>query len=559
MKFTETQTHKVKLHHVDLGQLGEAQLSFGGESGVVAMMSLLSAGPRLATDQTLDLLSATTEDGKEFTLCECRVHGSTLIAKCIVQGSILETRFNQFDVRYSDISEWFLGPERIEGSVGEQLTWTRRSEHFSADLTTDVRRFTLSSQCVSNSDRVGEDLILHEHVEFSFKSSDDGFSLQEVRDEATGLCALLSLITAYPISIVGVQRYTKEGRAQSLYFGTFQPMNRDTTRDFSIQCLLQKSLLDGRWPSILQNYYQDRGRRDTWVRMAGMQRYEGFWDFGLLGYVSLLDRYVKQRATGCPVELSQQTQKKINELVSELSQFTPALGADTITAVRALAQRIFGNQGPSFAAQYVYVMKQTDAEVLAVINLTDADFSLIKKVRDRIAHGGSPDVSDGDFSKVQMIISKIELLLTYWALHDLGIHNKEFLSAMNATHNRMYLKASVDRKSLARATETAAFYSVSAEKFAQLTSHSDLRFYACFIEGPTGEIEFAAHYTARKKAWLTNPTPRGGAFSWADVLDVETAAIKYHGTVYIESGENSLQLSAACILDKSKLPPSSDA
>jgi len=45
MKFSEEHNYKVKLHHRDLGDLGEAQLKFGGEWGVVATgMGLLSAG-----------------------------------------------------------------------------------------------------------------------------------------------------------------------------------------------------------------------------------------------------------------------------------------------------------------------------------------------------------------------------------------------------------------------------------------------------------------------------------------------------------------------------------
>lgn len=209
MKFSQEQTHKVRLHHRDLGDLGEAQLRFGGEWGVVATMGLLATVPRLDPNSPLDFVSATTEDGDAFTLCECRIHGFSLIATFLVHGSITENRFLQFDVRYSDISEWFLRPERVDGTVGEQLTWTRRSEHFSAAVTEDTRRFTLSTKCVGSRERVGEDLILHEHVEFSFESSNSGFSLKEVRDKATGLCALLSLLIAYPISIVAVDVYTK--------------------------------------------------------------------------------------------------------------------------------------------------------------------------------------------------------------------------------------------------------------------------------------------------------------------------------------------------------------
>jgi hypothetical protein len=81
-------------------------------------MGLLSAAPRLDSNRSLDFVT--------------------------------ENRLLQIDVRFSDISEWFLRPERVEGTVGEQLTWTRRSEHFSAEIIEGARRFTLSSKGVGS-------------------------------------------------------------------------------------------------------------------------------------------------------------------------------------------------------------------------------------------------------------------------------------------------------------------------------------------------------------------------------------------------------------------------
>jgi hypothetical protein len=549
MNFSEEHNYKVKLHHRDLGDLGEAKLKFGGEWGVVAIVGLLSVVPRLDASRPLPFVSATTEDGHAFTLCDCRIHGFSLIPAFLVYGNVTENRFLQIDVRYSDISEWFLRPERVEGTVGEQLTWTRRSQHFSAEVTEGVRRFTLSSKSVGSRERVGEDLVLHEHVVFSFDSS-DGFSLKEVRDKAIGLGALLSLLIAYPISIISVEVYTKPDCAHPMYFATFKELRRDNTREFSIQCLLQKPRLDGQWPSILNNYYRDRERRDLWVRLAGMQRYEGFWDFRLLGYVGLLDRCVAQRTRAHRGGSSSPTYK-IKKLAAALCRLTPALDAPVVRNIVTLAHRIFGDRDPSFADRYAYAMDDTASDVRAVINLASEDFELIKDVRDKIAHGEPPEVLDSDFTRINIIVGKTALLLMYWTLNDLGISKQDFLGAMNATHNRLYLGASVDRKSLARATGTALFFNVSTDKFERLASRKDLLFDACFIEGPSGEIELSEEYTARWKD--RNRTPASGAAQWHVIFEVEREAVQYQGTVYVESGDRSLKLSSVCIFDKSKL------
>lgn len=142
--------------------------------------------------------------------------------------------------------------------------------------------------------------------------------------------------------------------------------------------------------------------------------------------------------------------------------------------------------------------------------------------------------------------------------HDLGIAKKEFLDAMNRTHNRLYLQASVDRKSLARATGTAPFFRVSAEKLDALALRRDLRFDACFIEGTGGEIELSEEYTARWKSWQTNPKRESGHFQWDTIFEVEREAVKYRGTVYIESDDKTLELTSVCIFDKSKMHRSAE-
>ncbi len=516
-------------------------------------MGFLSAVPRSDPSRVLDFVSATTEDESVFTLCDCRIHGFSFIATFLVYGKITESRFLKIDVRYSDISEWFLRPERVDGTVGEQLTWAKRSEQFSAEIAEGTRRFTLSSKYVGDRERIGEDLILHEYVEFSFESSTEGFSLKEARDKTTELCALLSLLIAYPISIASAEVYINDGYARPFYFGTFNQLKRDNTREFSIQCFIQKVRLDGQWSSILNDYYQDRERRDLWIRLAGMQRYDGFWDFRLLGYVGLLDRCVAQRTRALSNGSSPPGRKKVNKFATELCKLASALDRPTLNAIVELAKRVFGNHEPSFADRYTYTMEHTDGDVRAVINLTAEDFELIKEVRDRIAHGEPPAVPDGDFTRITLVIGKIRLLLTHWMFHALGISKADFLGAMNATHNRMYLQASVDRKSLARATRTAVFFNVSAEKFELLAACKELRFDACLIEGPIGEIEFSAEHTLRRKSWQTSPAQSSGFSTWEAIFEVESGVVKHQGTVYLESGDKTLELHSVCIFDRSKL------
>jgi ApeA N-terminal domain 1 len=288
MKFSEDHEYEVVLHHRDLGQLGEATLTFGGEKPVVAEVRRSSPGSGLGTGRSLDFVRADTEDGRSFTLWQCTVHGFAVYATYLAYGDMTESRFSRIDIRYSDISEWFLNRQRIQGNVGEQLNWSKPAEHFSVQVTDADLTFNLSSRYVGTRKKIGEDHVLNEHVKFCFESLRGELELETVSGRVIELGLLLSLLISYPISVVSVEVWTGQDRIHSVYFGSFKEIERDTNRNFSHQCFIQKHALDGRWSKILQAFYEDPDRRKFWCRLAGMLRYEGFWEFKFLGYAPTL-------------------------------------------------------------------------------------------------------------------------------------------------------------------------------------------------------------------------------------------------------------------------------
>jgi len=300
MKFSKEQTHKVTLHHRTVGDLGEAELRFGGKLGLVAAGGIFSRVSKLDPKKLLDFVVA-TDGAYTFTLCDCRVYGGSLYPKFLVYGNLSETRFSRIELQFSEISEWFLRWERVEGEVGKQLSWTARTDHFSADVTEGTRQFTLSSNYDGDLERVGEDRIVHERVVFSFEAASNLFSLKDIREKALDLHTLLSLLIAYPISIVSINIFTKAGNGHAFYFLSVGQRPRDLSGDVWLQCFLRREVLDGRWPAILERYYREHERRDVWRRLVGMWRYEGYWEYKLVGFVSLLDRYVDLRTKAYPV------------------------------------------------------------------------------------------------------------------------------------------------------------------------------------------------------------------------------------------------------------------
>jgi hypothetical protein len=549
MRLSEEHTYKVRLHHQDLGDLGEARLTFGGERSVTADIGLLSRNAALEAHESLEFVSAKSEDGRTFTLCDCTVHGFAIYAVYLICGDVTANCFQQIDVRYSDISEWFLHKQRIEGNVGEQLKWTAMAQQFSVEIAEDTRQFVLSSNYVSSRDQIGEDHILHEHIEFSFQPRQGEFRLEDISTKTRELGALLSLLIAYPISLISVTVSTEPDRFYWVYFATFKPLARKDTQDFAYQCFLQKHVLDGRWELILQNYYQNAKRRKLWVRLAGMQRYEGFWEFRLLGYVSLLDKYVSRRASNASFP------GKPDEFEAELRKVSPELDTTTMKAIVAAARRIWPYQDSTFAEKYAYSVEQTDNDVIKFIDITENDFKLIKKIRDRIAHGEEPGIADGEFTRITHIVGKITLLLTYWSLIDLGLIVDDFLKALNTTRSKMRFAAAFNEQHLARVTNPKIFLRASEKQFQILLSRKDLHAFPCFIKDQAGEVEISEPYSGVWRAWHMTPARNSAMTSYHDIFQVDEGVVEFEQTVYVECNAESMKLHTVCLFDKSKLAP----
>ncbi len=554
MKFSEEQIHKVTLHHHAKGDLGEAELRFGGKLGLVATGGISSKASMLDPKKPLDFVVA-TGGAYTFTLCDCRIYGGSLYPKLLVYGNLNETRFSRMEVQFSEISEWFLRWERVEGEVGKQLSWTMRTEHFSADVTEGTRQFKLSSNYVGDHERVGEDRIVRERVVFTFEAATNLFSLKDVKEKALDLYTLLSVLIAYPISIVSINIFTEAGYGHAFYFLSVEQRPRDSSGDFWLQCFLRKEALDGRWPVVLERYYRDHERRDLWRRLVGMWRYEGYWEYKLVGFVSLLDRYVDLRTKADPV-IKSPAGARLKKFKRDLYKMLGSQNGNQFNAISDLATDVFGDGAPSFADRFKKAMSDTDTEIAAVIGLEHKDFEFIKDVRHAVSHGSPPKVADRDFPRIEIIIGKVSLLLTYWAQFDLGISKEQFLSGTR-TQNRIYMRAMVDTVALARATRSAPFYKVSAEEFERLSRRKELRFDACFIEGPLGTVKLSEEYTSRWRAWNRSPQRTGSFTEWPISVGLEQGSAKFETTVFLESGSETLEFGWAYIIDKSKLPPES--
>lgn len=535
----------VEVYYDDYSILGEGQLTFGC-GGFICIKLDLSSNCR-TPQRELPILRAKTKEGQHFTLFNCEADDHLLYAGFIVCGNV-KSDISEFHVKYAQLSDWFLHGQYITGELGESVSWNNPSPQLSITIKVAGEDFSLKTETFSSLTKRGEDHVIHEHTRFIFKRDAGVFLVDELREKSFELSTLLSLLTATPVSIANVWACFDVGYPMPTYFPAFKEIDGGSlSRVYWTSCLTQRHSLDDKWQSIFERFYISNYRKTSWVRLAGMQRYEGFWEFKILGYVSLLDEYVSTYAEIANQKVTKVENKKVTRFKEQIKLLNKPLDKTQIHDVETLIESIFvTSRELTFKEKYDYAKSLTDESIRRVINLTDDDFSLIKRIRDKVAHGAAPDLSDTSYQELHNIVEKIALLMTYWAHSDLGFLPSDFATSLKHTHNRLQFNKGLDKIHLDRITNSAEFIKVSENLYEQFSSGQLSIINACFTQNAEGELAHSKRHEDMYKAWINNRAKMSNLV--IDAFGSESERVTTAGSLYLECGEKTIRLHMAYII-----------
>ena len=555
INFANQQEIEADVSCVALGSLGLGTLRFGPKCWPEVNFdpgssSLIWAMPEGKIHRAL---KARTSVGT-FTLFDCERHGHLIYAELVVLGDLGEA-LRRIEIHYSDISAWFNAWQRIEGNVSETITWAARTPHLATTIKTKNETFSLTTESESSITQSGEDYLLHDHVLFCFERLDAHFSPEDVQTKALQLSHLLSILIAQPLSILDVYIVCDEDQwRHPVFFPTYERVERyaDIGR-FKIDCFVTEQQIHDRWELIFTRYFNSNYRDVSWSRLAGMQRYEGFWEYRALGYVTLLDNYVSQRHREAPRALTKisLTIEKTAEIDSALDTLSPSLDDCQYTGLLGILHRIFGSKHASFRDRYLDELSRSDPGVIKVIDLSPEDFTLIKRVRDRIAHGKAVDVLKSDFHRIETIVARIVLLMTYWAFLDFGLTGNDFLQGLRNTFNTLRFKARPNVLELDRVINPASFLTVSKQVFDKVSIIKGIRANAFFTRDESGALEYAEKYAQAYRDWQANSKKASGITQHAEIFGVVPDRVAWISSAYIQCDDEYLETAMAWIIDES--------
>ncbi|RMM54491.1 HEPN domain-containing protein [Pseudomonas corrugata] len=535
----------VEVYYDDYIILGEGQLSFGGGNFICIQLDLNSNFR--VPQRKLPTLKAKTKEGRHFTLFNCEIEDLLLYAGFIACGNV-KAGISEFHVKYEELSDWFLHGQYIVGELGESVSWKNSAPQLSITIKMADENFALKTETFSSLTRRGEDHVIHEHTRFIFERAGGVFSVEELREKSFELSTLLSLLTATPVSIANVWVGFGVGYPIPIYFPAFKKIDRGSSSGaYWLSCLTQRHSLDDKWQSIFNRFYTSSYRKTSWVRLAGMQRYEGFWEFKVLGYVSLLDEYVSTYAEIANQKLTKTESKKVTKFKEQIKLLKKPLNKYQIKDMESLIESIFvTSRELTFREKYYYAENLTDESIRRIINLSDDDFSLIKRIRDKIAHGAAPDLSDTSYQELHIIVEKIALLMTYWAHSDLGFSPSDFAAALKYTHNRLKFNQGLDKIHLDRITNSAEFIKVSESLFEGFASGQVSIINACFIQNSEGELVYSERHKDMYNAWINDRARTSNQV--IDAFGSESERATAVDSLYLECGEKSIRLHMAYII-----------
>ena len=282
-----------------------------------------------------------------------------------------------------------------------------------------------------------------------------------------------------------------------------------------------------------------------------MLRYDSYWEYRVVGYISLLDGVVKKKASGQQMEISR-VPHRIKALEHKLDRMLEPLSSTQKENLLEMFTEDFSSRGRSFSACYRYAVAGSDARVMSAINFSESDFDLIKKLRNEIAHGDEISLPKTNLTRVSMTVNKVTLLLTYWAFADFGLTADDFLQCLYHSHNPLALTSDLDKVHLSRVLGKADFHAVSEERFNEIASIKGVRVDSCFVRDQAGQLQFSERYTLMLKDWMTQR--KSGVMKPQEIFGIEPDKVKFSATAYLECADKHLELFHIYVMNVNELP-----
>jgi len=374
-----------------------------------------------------------------------------------------------------------------------ELVKARDTKVFDAEIEHGDRRFTLGNERWCETKHVGaNNYQINEYTVLTIKAQNFSWSVSELLTAISEIRDFFILLLGHSIGLEYVLDTSSKSTTQSLYFLN---STRDESKEIlSRECFVQSYPLfkENKWQELLQGYFSRRNEqyRNVWSRISGMLSYEGFWEYRILAYVSLVDRYVSICSQNKEKSLSENQFKKHRraartalENIKSKCEDKEERHREVFDAVidsmcQQINENIKNTSISSFNEKFDLKDKSTSKNIVEILGFSDEDFNHLKKIRNHVAHGDEPDIkSDGDITHEVTITNKLALLLRYWTFMDIGFSHSDFIAFLGNWMYPITRQARINKSALDVASGNYHFLEVNKTNYNIAIKHG----FSCLV------------------------------------------------------------------------------
>lgn len=543
--FTQDYSYDVKVSHVELGELGDGRLTFGPGKGTTLKFRLSTL--KLTERQQIDEVQAVTEDGQHFTLFNCQFEQLYLSCEFVVSTATTNA-FVHAEIEVLDMSPWFFEYQRMSGKPGAQIEWINTPKEVSASLNIDGQDLTIKAYPRTNIAQTKEGHLIKDSVLFSIDSTTP-LRVDSIRRYTIDLLALLSILLGMPVSIASVALKSDKDQWGYVFFPFYEREAETDTREKSgMDYFLKKPIFETNWQAIVQNFFASKLRDPLWLRLSGMKRYNDFWEYKVLGYVTLWEAYVSSQTQSLGKKSIPIPKKAVKIFHKKIDQSKLALSDEQAQGVKNLADSVFQTREYTLQEKTEIVISQTDNDIVKIIDLSVEAFARLRKLRDEIAHGDIITIPPDEHPLLSVRVEKLTLLLTYFAFTEFGLTKDDFLACLQRTWNRMVRGSNLNEAHLDKVKGTAEFITLSSENLLALKPLANGQAFRCFYRQTNGDITYSQEDTKTYFAKIQTNT-LGNNPDYNEVFNNHEKKIRFIANLYFEDGQHYLQFSAAFLFE----------
>ncbi|AJJ61418.1 HEPN domain-containing protein [Yersinia aldovae] len=390
-----------------------------------------------------------------------------------------DATFSGIEVALTGVSAWLndgLGCTCLENEVSKKFPTNKIYEK----ITINEQKFIVTSEHYYSTKTEGTITTIKEYQTIKIVKQNGSLTLKELDNLACDIKIIFSLLLVGELSFKSI-KLIEANTSKSFPFYFLELSSKKEPFSSNRYCFTSASELfnNNCWKGIFHGYFCRKNkynRENIWPRIVNMFSYDGFWEYDILGVVSILDAYSQKiygrkkyiNFTECP-EIKAKLEPIIEKLKNDSSHDKAALELlDRISETIKETKR-----DVTLTDRVQNYFSTLDESIIKILNFTDDEFDLIKKVRNCAAHGSV--INDKLKGKIQIVFSvrdKILIFLIYSAYIELGFAPLDFYNFLKKTMNKIKNSLDINTYELDKVTDSAKFIGLDKVEFEKFKNKS---------------------------------------------------------------------------------------